>query len=223
MDDAFSHVTEWVFDLDNTLYPPSARLFDQIETRMSAWVMDALGVDHAEADRLRELYWRRYGTTLTGLMVEHGIDAGPYLDAVHDISFDGLTPDPKLSALIKNLPGLKIVYTNGPARYAAQVLDARGLSQAFEAVYAIEDANLVPKPEAQAFQTVFEKAGIAGPNAAMFEDDPRNLEVPHNLGMRTIHVAPQPEPFAHIHQHTDDLAGFLSQLADGETALIQRP
>ena len=80
----FDHVTTWVFDLDNTLYPPEARLFDQIEVRMTNWVMEALGVDRAEANRLRALYWREHGTTLAGLMRLHDVDPGPYLSHVHE-------------------------------------------------------------------------------------------------------------------------------------------
>src|SRR6056297_2382958 len=108
----FAHVDSWVFDLDNTLYPPEMRLFDQIEVRMTQFVMDALGVDRAEAHRLRLEYWRRHGTTLAGLMREHDVDPGPYLTDVHDISFDVLEADAELAARIRALPGRKIVYTN---------------------------------------------------------------------------------------------------------------
>jgi len=114
----FAHVATWVFDLDNTLYPPQARLFDQIETRMTAYVMEALGVGRDEADRLRHAYWREHGTTLAGLMQRHDIEPGPYLRAVHDISLDHLEPDPSLAAAIRALPGRKIVYTNGAGDYA---------------------------------------------------------------------------------------------------------
>jgi putative hydrolase of the HAD superfamily len=208
----FHHVTGWVFDLDNTLYPPSARLFDQIEVRMTAWVQQAVGVDRAEADRLRKHYWRTYGTTLAGLMAEHGVDPGPYLTDVHDISFDALEPDPLLAARIRALPGRRIVYTNGSAPYAERVLAARGLSGLFDAVYGVEHAGFRPKPERAAFETVFARDGITPATAAMFEDDPRNLAAPHAMGMRTVHVAPDPDPADHIHHHTDDLSGFLSRL-----------
>ncbi|MEX5578682.1 pyrimidine 5'-nucleotidase [Pseudophaeobacter sp. A-200-2] len=208
----FSHVRHWVFDLDNTLYPPSARLFDQIEVKMTDYVMAELGVDHAEADRLRKHYWREHGTTLAGLMQEHGIDPDPYLVAVHDISFAPLDPDAELAARIRDLPGRRIVYTNGSAPYAERVLEARGLAGLFDGIYGVEHANYRPKPERQAFDTVFAKAGIAPQTAAMFEDDPRNLAAPHAMGMRTVHVAPAPQDGDHIHHHTDDLTGFLSRL-----------
>lgn len=210
--DLFSHVSHWVFDLDNTLYPPKVRLFDQIEIRMTNWVMQELDVDRAEADRLRKKYWREHGTTLAGLMREHNVDPDPYLHDVHDISFDALEPDPDLASHITNLPGRKIVYTNGSAPYAEQVLAARGLSGLFDAIYGVEHADFHPKPDRAAFDTVFTRDGVQPHLAAMFEDDPRNLAVPHELGMKTVHVAPTPEPADHIHHHTDDLTAFLARL-----------
>ncbi|MFZ5962825.1 pyrimidine 5'-nucleotidase [Thalassococcus sp. BH17M4-6] len=209
---AFDHVRHWVFDLDNTLYPPAVRLFDQIEVRMTRFVMQALGVDHDRADHLRTHYWQTYGTTLAGLMREHGVDPGPYLHDVHDISFDALQPDPHLAELIRGLPGRKIVYTNGTAPYAAQVLRARGLEAAFDAIYGVEHADFAPKPERAAFEAVFARDGTDTRRAAMFEDDMRNLAAPHAMGMRTVHVAPQAQAAPHIHHHTDDLAAFLARL-----------
>ena len=209
---AFSHVRTWVFDLDNTLYPPQARLFDQIELRMTRYVMDALGVDRPEADRLRKRYWHLYGTTLAGLMREHGVDPGPYLVEVHEISMAQLEPDPVLASRIRDLSGRRIVYTNGTAPYAERVLAARGLSGLFDAVYGVEHAGYLPKPERAAFEAIFARDGVAPDRAAMFEDDPRNLAVPHEMGMRTVHVAPERHAAAHIHHHTDDLAGFLGGL-----------
>lgn len=209
---AFGHVDVWVFDLDNTLYPPAARLFDQIEVRMTAWVQAALGVDRAEADRLRAQYWRQYGTTLAGLMAEHGVDPGPYLAEVHDIDLSVLAPDPDLAARIAALPGRRVVYTNGCAPYARRVLAARGLSGAFDAVYGVEHAGFLPKPDRAAFETVFAAGGIDPRRAAMFEDDVRNLAAPHAMGMATVHVAPEPDPQPHIAHHTHDLAAFLAAL-----------
>lgn len=209
---AFSHVSAWVFDLDNTLYPPQARLFDQIEVRMTQFVMESLKVDRDEADRLRTHYWRTYGTTLAGLMREHGVDPAPYLTTVHDISLDHLEADAELAAHIRDLPGRRIVYTNGSGPYAERVLTARGLSGLFDAVYGVEHAGFRPKPERAAFEAIFAQAKIDPAMAAMFEDDPRNLAAPHAMGMRTVHVAPAPFEAAHIHHHTDDLSGFLARL-----------
>ncbi|MEM1431641.1 MAG: pyrimidine 5'-nucleotidase [Pseudomonadota bacterium] len=213
----FSHVDAWVFDLDNTLYPPQARLFDQIEVRMTAWVQDTLGVDRPEADRLRRVYWEKHGTTLAGLMEEHGIEPEGYLTHVHDISLENLVPDPGLADAIARLPGRKIVYTNGSAPYAERVTAARGLAGLFDAIYGIEHADFQPKPRETAYRLVFATDGLAPERAAMFEDDARNLSAPHALGMRTVHVAPAPEPAEHIHHHTDDLTDFLSRLSVSQT------
>ena len=210
--ESFAHVSTWVFDLDNTLYPPQARLFDQIEVRMTHFVMQALGVDKPRADHLRRHYWATYGTTLAGLMREHDVDPGPYLTEVHDISLDHLETDAELAAHIRALPGRAIVYTNGTAPYAERVLAARGLDGLFDAVYGVEHAGFRPKPEREAFETVFIIDGVTTETAAMFEDDPRNLQAPHDMGMRTVHVAPDPHDADHIHHHTDDLPAFLKKL-----------
>ncbi|PSL18866.1 pyrimidine 5'-nucleotidase [Shimia abyssi] len=209
---SFAHVKTWVFDLDNTLYPPHARLFDQIEVRMTDYVMQALGVSRPEADHLRQHYWRTHGTTLAGLMREHDVDPTPYLVDVHDISLDHLEPDPHLAAQIRALPGRAIVYTNGTAPYAERVLAARGLSNLFDAVYGVEHADFLPKPERAAFEAIFARDGVTTESAAMFEDDPRNLKAPHDMGMRTVHVAPDRLDADHIHHHTDDLPDFLTKL-----------
>jgi putative hydrolase of the HAD superfamily len=210
----FSHVKSWIFDLDNTLYPPETSLFPQIELRMTDWVSDELGVSKDLASELRHKYWREHGTTLSGMMQLHGTDPLPYLTYVHDIDFSVLAPDPALRDAIDALSGRKIIFTNGSAPYAEQVLTARGLSGLFDAVYGIEHAGFHPKPSAQAYTEILTQDNMLAHEAAMFEDDPRNLEVPHNLGMKTVHVAPQNDvhiaPF--VQHHTDDLTGFLQQL-----------
>lgn len=209
----FRDAHAWVFDLDNTLYPPSARLFDQIERKMTGYVARLLGVPEAEADRLRAAWWRAHGTTLAGLMKEHGADPEPYLDEVHDIDLSGLAPDPSLAAAIAALPGRKIVYTNGSRGHADRVLRARGLTGLFAARYGIEDAGFTPKPERSAFERVFAADGLAARGAAMVEDDPRNLAAPREMGMRTLWVTEAAEGGLHHDAATDDLAGFLAEVA----------
>ncbi len=179
---------------------------------MTQYVSRVLGVSAEQANRLRADYWAKYGTTLAGLMTEHGIDPDPYLVAVHDIDFSGLTADPVLAARISALPGRKVVYTNGARPYALNVLRARGLEGVFDAIYGVEHADYRPKPEQAAFEAIFALDGLSPDQGAMFEDDVRNLAVPHALGMRTVHVGPMPLPAPHIHHHTDDLSAFLSHL-----------
>jgi len=210
---AFDHVRYWVFDLDNTLYPPEAKLFDQIEVLMTEFVMQALNIDHKTADHLRDYYWNTYGTTLAGLMREHDIDPAPYLDRVHDIDLSHLAKDPNLRARITALPGRKVIYTNGPKIHAERVTEARGLSGIFDAVYGVEHAGFLPKPERAAFEAVFTLDGLVTDQAAMFEDDNRNLKAPHEMGMKCVLVGPEHgEDADHIHHQTQDLTGFLSQI-----------
>ena len=223
----FSHVRVWIFDLDNTLYPPEAQLFSQIELRMTAYMMRVLGVPQGDADRLRAEYWRLHGTTLAGLMAEHDVDATHYLADVHDIDFGVLDPAPDLADAIAALPGRRIIHTNGDAGYARRVLAARGLddSALFEAVFGIEETGFHPKPAATAFDRVLEAARIDPRQAAFFEDDPRNLVVPHALGMRTVLVGQGrhgPDALQgvtdhgpHVHHRTDDLTAFLRNLSRG--------
>ena len=210
--DAFAHVTTWVFDLDNTLYPPSAALLDGVAPRMTAWIAEALRLTEAEADRLRHDYWMRYGTTLAGLMAEHGVAPEPFLRAAHDIPLDGLAPCPDLRAAIAALPGRRVVFTNSSTDWARRVVAARGLEGLFDGLYGVEEAGFRPKPQRAAFEAVFAAAEVDPARAAMFEDDPRNLAAPHQMGMRTVHVAPEPEPAPHIHHHAEDLAAFLARL-----------
>ena len=208
----FQHVDTWVFDLDNTLYPPEMRLFDQIEVKMTEWVMRRLNVARDHANHLRQHYWALYGTTLAGLMHEHGIQPGDYLADVHDIDFSPLRPDPLLAARIAALPGRRIVYTNADTPYAHKVLQARGLHGLFDAVYGVEHAGYLPKPDRAAFERVFAADGLSPDRAAMFEDDARNLAAPHAMGMRTVHIAPTRDPAPHIHFHAVDLTEFLGRI-----------
>lgn len=192
----FDRVETWIFDLDNTLYPPDDRLFRQIEARMSAYLQRELGVTAPEAERMRSSYWHDHGTTLAGLMIHHQIDPDPFLVEVHEVDFSVLSPDPRLRAAIEALPGRKIIYTNGAETYAHNVLDALGLSGVFERVWSIEHAFYTPKPHADAYRRIFGADGLNPARAAFFEDDPRNLEVPHGLGTVTVLVRPAPPPGA---------------------------
>ena len=209
---ALTNIDTWVFDLDNTLYPPEMALFPQVNAKMTAYVMDALGVPEADADALRHKYYEEHGTTLAGLMAHHDLDPDPYLVAVHDIDFGVLSPDPALRNAIAMLPGRKIIYTNGTAPYAEAVTEARGLGGLFDAIYGVEHADYHPKPARPAFETVFNADGLVPSHSVMFEDEARNLRVPFEMGLTTVHVAPDPAPADHIHHHTGSLARFLSGL-----------
>jgi putative hydrolase of the HAD superfamily len=211
----FSQVETWIFDLDNTLYHPSARLFDQINTRMTGFIMRELGVGRARADELRRVYWQRYGTTLRGLIDDHGVAPERFLDEVHDIDLSALKPDADLATALRRLPGTRIVHTNGARAHANRVLAARGLAGAFDAVYAIEDKALVPKPQPDAYRRIIGLSGLDPVRAAMIEDDVRNLEVPKALGMATVWLCHQTgaKAPAFVDRRITGLTRFLQELA----------
>ena len=188
----FDDIQTWIFDLDNTLYHPSARLFDQINARMTGFIMRELGLGRAQADRLREAYWRHHGTTLGGLVANHGTDPARFLHEVHDIDLSALKPDATLAEAIARLPGRRIVHTNGSRAHADRVLAVRGLNAVFDAVYAIEDKALVPKPQPEAYATVVARERMDPARAVMIEDDQRNLEMPRSLGMTTVWLCNRP-------------------------------
>jgi len=213
----FTHVRDWVFDLDHTLYPATSPLFSQLDVRMEAFLMRELNLPRPEAARLRHAYWQNHGTTLAGLMHHHGTDPHAYLADVQQIDFSVLAPNPALGAALRALSGRKFVFTNGSKSYAKKATQALGIHDAFENHFGIDDAAFICKPAAEAFDTVFSKAGISCKNAAMFEDDPRNLAIPHALGLKTVLVGPK-NPAPHIHHHTENLTAFLRQLTGAEDA-----
>ena len=211
----FSGIATWIFDLDETLYPPSAGLLAQVDARMTAYIARELGLAEAEADRLRRLYWRDHGITLAGLVRHHAVAPAHFLEEVHSIELDGLAPDPGLAAALAGLPGRRIVHTNAARAHAERVLEALGLAGEIAAVYALEDKGLVAKPAAGAYAHVLAAEAAAAAETAMVEDSARNLREPHRLGMATVwldHLREGPTP-EHVDHRTHDLARFLRMAA----------
>lgn len=182
-----SRITDWVFDLDNTLYPASADLFGQIDVRMGQYIGRLLDLPPDEARALQKRYFREHGTTLRGLMDSHGVEPRDFLDFVHDIDLSVLTPDQRVIDGLARLPGRRLVFTNGDAPYARRVLAALGLEGAFEAIIDIEATGWTPKPAAEAYRKL--AATLGEPGRALFvEDMARNLRPAKALGMTTVWV-----------------------------------
>jgi putative hydrolase of the HAD superfamily len=220
----FQHVDTWVFDLDNTLYPASCRLFDQIDVRMGEFVSRNLGLSYADAKlRQKELFYK-HGTTLRGLMQEHGLTPEGFLDYVHDIDYSAIKADAALSNAIHKLPGRKLVFTAGTVAHATRAMDRLGVTHLFEDIFDIVHADYVPKPQAAPYDAFLKKHGVSAKHSAMFEDIARNLEVPHALGMVTVLVTHDDNrdakhlnegaDGAHIHYSTNDLPSFLTTLTE---------
>ena len=218
----FSAIETWVFDLDNTLYPHSLNLWQQIDDRIREFVADFLKVTREDAFRLQKDYYKRYGTTMRGLMAEHGLKPDDYLAFVHKIDHSPLVPNPQLGDAIEMLPGRKLILTNGTRAHAEAVMRRLDIDRHFEDVFDIAAADLDPKPLPQVYDRFLKKHGVDPKRAAMFEDLARNLEVPHALGMTTVLVVPegsrevfredwelQGRDAPHVDHVTDDLAGFL--------------
>ena len=186
----FAGVDSWIFDLDNTLYPRRTNLFAQVDTRIRDYVQRLLKVDAAEAHRVQKDYYRRYGTTLRGLMEEHGILPDDFLAYVHDIDHSPVEPDPVLASAMKRLPGRKFIFTNGSRAHAEKVAARLGVTGHFEDIFDIVRSELLPKPARQTYDRFVAATGIVPARAAMFEDLSRNLEVPASLGMKTVLVVP---------------------------------
>ncbi|MBV8753611.1 MAG: pyrimidine 5'-nucleotidase [Hyphomicrobiales bacterium] len=222
----FSHVETWVFDLDNTLYPRHLNLWQQVDERIRDYVAKFLDVGRDEAFRVQKDYYRRYGTTMRGLMAEHGLKPDEFLDFVHEIDHSPLEPDAALGAAIEALPGRKLILTNGTRKHADAVTRRLAIDHHFEGVFDIVAADLEPKPAPQTYDRFLKTHGVDPSRAAMFEDLARNLTVPHALGMTTVLVVPQGtrevfreswelegpgEP--HVDHVTNDLAAFLQTIA----------
>lgn len=182
------HVDVWIFDLDNTLYPPEADIFAQIDERMGKFISDLLNCDLAEARRVQKGYFHEHGTTLSGLMNFHGVEPRHFLDFVHDVDLTVLDRDPLLVEAIAELPGRKLIFTNGDAPYAMRVLEKLGLEQSFEAIHDIHACGYAPKPTPDAYRTMVEKFAIDPRRALFVEDMARNLKPAKALGMTTVWI-----------------------------------
>ena len=218
----FTHIDTWVFDLDNTLYPHHVNLWQQVDQRIGEFVGAFLNVSAEQARRIQKDYDRRYGTTMRGMMTEHGISADDFLSFVHKIDHSPLQPNPAMGAAIAKLPGRKLILTNGSTDHADAVLARLGLAGHFEAVFDIIAAELEPKPAPRTYQKFLRDHGVDPATSAMFEDLARNLVVPHQLGMTTVLVVPdgtrevvredwelEGRDAAHVDHITDDLTAFL--------------
>lgn len=210
----FAKIDTWLFDLDETLYPPSLALFDQIDVKMTEFVMAELGVDRNHADQLRYEYYRDHGTTLAGLMRNHSMEPYPFLDHVHEINLDHVTPDQNLATAIDALPGRKIVYTNGSKGHAEKVTKARGIDHLFDDMFGVEHADFIPKPDRRAFELIFEQAAITPQTTAFFEDTAKNLREPAAMGVATVLVRAGVDAPDFVDLHRDDMMDALTHIHD---------
>ena len=222
----FKHVETWVFDLDNTLYPHHLNLWQQVDERIRNYIVGLLNVTHDEAFRMQKDYYRRYGTTLRGLMEEHGLEPDEFLEIVHQIDRSPLQPNPMLGAAVAELPGRKFILTNG-TRASRRRRDAASRNrQAFRRRVRHQGGRARAETRPLVYERFLARHNVDPARSAIFEDLARNLEVPHALGMTTVLVVPEGarvvlreewelagRDAAHVDHVTDDLAGFLRGIA----------
>ena len=183
-----AHVRDWIFDLDNCLYPAGSKLFELIDERMTAYIQRLLDVDPVEARRVQKMHFHGSGTTLAGLMKHHDVDPHHFMGDVHDIPLDRLVRDDRLVASLAKLPGRKFIHTNGNADYAWKVLDRLGIAATVDHMHDIFAADLTPKPELHGYRKLLDQFEIEPTRAVMVEDMVRNLAPAKSLGMATVWV-----------------------------------
>jgi putative hydrolase of the HAD superfamily len=224
----FTEIRDWVFDLDNTLYPHHVNLFSQIDRNMTAFVAQMLQMEPEEARRLQKRYYHEHGTTLRGLMVHHEVDPNAFLEQAHAIDYSALLPHPELGDAIKALPGRKFIFTNGTVAHAQAAARALGILDHFDDIFDIVAAGYLPKPAGETYDKFASLNRIDTRQAVMFEDLPRNLEVPRALGMKTVLLVPRnlgdfvierweqaEEADPNVDYMTDDLTSFLRSAIGG--------
>ena len=222
MDPRFAHIRDWIFDLDNCLYPASAGLFALIDERMGAYIQRLMDCDPAEAKRIQKAHFHEHGTTLAGLMQACDVDPHDFLQDVHAIPLDRIAPDARLATGLARLPGRKFVFTNGDEPYARRVLEAIGVHKHFDELHDIHASDLRPKPDPHGYALLCERFGIDARAAVLVEDMAQNLRPAKTLGMTTVWVDNGSERGAHLAEegHVDvvitDVGEWLEQILGDE-------
>jgi len=208
----------WIFDLDNTLYAATSRIFDQIDARICGFIAEFLELDRDEAYRIQKLYFREHGTTMRGLMDLHDMDPTPFLDHVHDIDLTSVAPDPALNRALGRIHARKVVFTNADSAHAERILDRIGIRHHFEGVFDIIASAYVPKPERRVYDAMVQAFDIEPTRAVMVEDMARNLEPAAALGMTTVWVendtpwGVEGRDAPYVHHHAHDLPAWIEDV-----------
>tara|TARA_B110000444_G_C18758143_1_gene556186 strand:- start:343 stop:1014 length:672 start_codon:yes stop_codon:yes gene_type:complete len=208
-------IKTWIFDLDNTLYSADSGIFQQVHTLMGNFVSKHLNLELTEAKNLQRKYYKLHGTTLRGMMDNHGVDPDHFLSEVHKLDYSIVGPNKELNFELEKLVGRKIIYTNANRQHANDVLKRLELTHMFEEIFDIKDANYIPKPELSPYQQIIKDYSIEPSTAAMFDDIAKNLVPAKNVGFTSVWIDAGYENFS------DDIANSREYL-DFETKNIQK-
>jgi putative hydrolase of the HAD superfamily len=215
---ALCHIDTWIFDLDLTLYGPEHNIMEQVRDKIGVFVEEYFDIDSEAAHKIRHAYWKSHGTTLGGLMAEHGVDLHSYLDFVHDVDMSLLKPCDRLRSGIEALPGRKLIFTNGDAPYAQRVLTARGLDGVFEGMMDIHQMEHRPKPAFESYERFCQIFDVEPATALFVEDSAHNLEPAKAMGMTTVwinHIGDSEatgECPAYVDHEINDVADWLHSI-----------
>ncbi len=212
------NIENWIFDLDNTIYPANSSLFPRVAERMTLFISNKLDLPVNKASELKTNLFRKYGTTLKGLMLEYSMDPKEFLFFVHEIDLSDVKKDFELDKGISNLNGKKYIFTNGTTRHADRILKKYGIEKHFEDIFDIVDADYIPKPNFEPYKIFLKKFKIDPTKSVMIEDMAKNLEPAAKLGIKTIWLKSDYEWASkgasenYIHFVASDLKSFLTKL-----------
>ena len=218
------NINTWIFDLDNTLYSADSGIFQQVHKLMGEFVAKNLNMDLAEAKKLQKKYYKQHGTTLRGMMDNHGVDPDHFLAEVHKLDYSIVGPNHKLNEELKKLQGRKIIYTNANMQHALDVLERIELSNFFDEIYDIKMANYIPKPELAPYEQMIAQFDIETKSSAMFDDIAKNLVPAKTVGFTSVWIDAGYENFSddikaskqYLDHETTNITEFLEDVNKGK-------
>lgn len=179
-----------VFDLDNTLYGKEVSLWKIIDGRIEDYVKNILGADVETARNVRKGFLKIYGTTLKGLMINHGVDPAHYLTYVHDLDVEGLVKrDDALRSVLNSLPCEKYVFTNASLDYATRVISSLGVGDCFQEILDIHFMDFLAKPGLYPFRKLVSYLGVDAEKIVFFDDLVDNIKAARQLGILSVLVS----------------------------------
>ena len=217
-------INTWIFDLDNTLYSADSGIFQQVHKLMGEFISNNLNMDMPQAKKLQAKYYKQHGTTLRGLMDNHGIDPDYFLDEVHRLDYSIVSSNKILNQELNKLEGRKIIYTNANKKHAIDVLDRIDLTNFFDEIFDIKMANYIPKPELKPYKQIIDLFNINPDTSAMFDDIAKNLVPAKKVNFTSVWIDAGYENFSddieaskkYLDFQTRDLSLFLKDVNEGK-------
>ena len=224
------NINTWIFDLDNTLYSADSGIFQQVHKLMGEFVAKNLNMELAEAKKLQAKYYKQHGTTLRGMMDNHGVDPDYFLEEVHKLDYSIVGPNQNLNDELYKLEGRKIIYTNANKQHVLDVLEKINLTNFFDEIYDIKMANYIPKPEISPYEKIIDLFDIEANKSAMFDDIAKNLVPAKKVGFTPVWVDAGYENFSddieaskeYLDFQTRDLSLFLKDVNEGKIWVISK-